>query len=193
MKKIFTIVFLAAVIPSFSQNLTSLQYSIGFGMGDIGDFIGAPSFRGATFDYRKLVQPSVGIGVDIGWNVFYTEKSYDTYTVDTWSYSGKQWRYNNQVPMLAAVDYYLKPGEGLNPFVGLGIGTMYTRRNTDMGQITLEEQAWHFALRPEVGILYEASPELAFSVTGKYYHGFAAGDLPTQGYFALNFGFVFKN
>jgi opacity protein-like surface antigen len=191
MKKIFLFLFVVTVIPAFSQSITSLQYSMGFGTGDLGDFIGTPSFRGFTLDFRKLVQPNVGVGIDVGWNVFYNEKSNDVYTVGDLSYSGKQWRYNNQVPILAAVDYYLKPGEQINPFVGLGIGTMFSRRNTDMGQYTLQQDAWHFALRPEAGILYEVNPEFALSVTGKYYYGFEAGDLPAQGYFALNFGFVF--
>src|SRR5688572_2472890 len=136
MKKIFFFLFVVAATPSFSQNITSLQYSIGFGTGDLGDFIGAPSFRGISLDYRRLVQPNIGVGFDVGWNVFYEAKSYGVYTIDNLSYSGKQWRYNNQMPMLFAADYYLKPGEQLNPFVGLGLGTMYSRRNTDMGQYT---------------------------------------------------------
>ena len=191
MKRILTILLMVAGIPAFSQSFTSFQYSMGFGTGDLGDFIGTPSFRGFTIDYRGLVQPNVGVGVDVGWNVFYSEKANDDYTIENLSYSGKQYRYNNQLPILFAADYYMKPDERVNPFVGIGIGTMFSRRNTDMGQYTLQQDAWHFALRPEVGILYEAQPGLSFTVTGKYYHGFEAGDLPAQSFFALNFGFVF--
>jgi hypothetical protein len=61
-----------------------------------------------------------------------------------------------------------------------------------MGQYTIEEDAWHFAIRPEIGILYEMNEGMSFSVTGKYYMGFEAGDLDAQNYFALNFGFVFR-
>src|SRR5690606_36138999 len=68
MKQIFLILFVAVSIPAFSQSYTSFQYSMGFGTGDLGDFIGSPSFRGFTIDYRGLVRPEVGIGVDIGWN-----------------------------------------------------------------------------------------------------------------------------
>ena len=192
MKKLLFILFIVVSVPSFSQNITSLQYSMGFGTGDLGDFIGKPSFRGFTIDYRKMVQPNVGVGFDIGWNVFYEEKSYAVYTDENVSLGGRQWRYNNQVPLLFAADYYLSPDEAINPFVGLGIGTMYSKRNTDMGQYTLEEDAWHFAIRPEIGIMYEVNPEFSFSVTGKYYMGFEAGDLEAQNYFVLNFGFVFK-
>ena len=193
MKKILLACFVIFSIPAFSQSYTSLQYSMGFGTGDLGDFIDKPSFRGVTLDFRKLVQPNIGVGVDLGWNVFYSEESNGVYTRENLSVSGRQFRYNNQIPLLVAVDYYLQPGEQINPFVGMGIGTMYSRRNTDMGQYTLEEEAWHFAIRPEIGILYEVNPDFSFSVTGKYYVGFEAGDLPTQNYFALNFGFVFKN
>jgi outer membrane protein len=194
MKKIlFFILMLSGAAVMAQGNLSSLQYSIGFGAGDLGDYISKPSFRGVTFDYRKLVQPNVGVGVDIGWNVFYEEQAYGTYTREgtNLTISGKQWRYNNQFPMLFGADYYLSPGEQINPFFGLGVGTMYSLRNTDMGTYTLEQDAWHFALRPEAGILVETSPGFAFSITGKYYYGFEAGDLPAQGYFALNFGFVF--
>ena len=191
MKKIFIILFSVIALSSSGQSITAIQYSMGFGSGDLGDFVGQPSFRGFTIDYRKLVQPNIGVGFDLGWNVFYEEKSYDTYTAGTVSYSGKQYRYNNQFPMLFAADYYLKPGEQINPFVGLGIGTMYSLRNTDMGMFTVEQDAWNFALRPEIGVLFEANPNMSLAVTGKYYYGFEAGDLPAQSYFALNVGFVF--
>jgi opacity protein-like surface antigen len=193
MKKLLFILFIVVSVPAFSQNLTTLEYSMGFGTGDMGDFIDKPSFRGFTLDYRRLVQPNVGVGFEGGWNVFYAEESYAVYTQENVSLGGRQFRYQNQVPLLFSADYYFHPDETINPFVGLGLGTMYSRRNTDMGQYTLEEDAWHFALRPEVGVIYEVNPEFGFSLTGKYYYGFEAGDLnEPMSYFALNIGFVFK-
>jgi opacity protein-like surface antigen len=192
MKKILIIILFAVSTSAYAQSITALQYSMGFGTGDLGDFVSKPSFRGFAIDFRKLVQPNIGVGFEVGWNVFYEEKSSDVYTTGNLSYSGKQWRYNNQFPLLGAADYYLKPGESINPFVGLGLGTMYSLRNTDMGQYTLEEDAWHFVLRPEVGVLFEANPNMSLAITGKYFYGFEAGDLDAQSYFALNVGFVFK-
>ena len=193
MKNVILALFLIATIPAFSQSITSLQYSMEFGTGEVGDFIDKPSFRGVTLDFRKMVQPNIGVGIDAGWNVFYSEESNGVYTSENLSVSGKQFRYSNHIPMLFAVDYYLHPGEKVNPFAGMGIGTMFSRRNTDMGQYTLEEEAWHFSIRPEIGILFQVNTDFSFSVTGKYYMGFEAGDLPAQDYFALNFGFVFTN
>lgn len=193
MKRIlFFALLLVSTLVSAQNNLTTLQYSMGFGTSDMADHISKTSFRGFTIDYRKLVQPNVGVGVDLGWNVFYEEMPFDTYTTANGStdITGKQYRYQNQFPMLVAADYYLKPGEKINPFAGLGIGTMYSLRNTDMNLYTLEQDAWHFALRPEVGAIIQATPGFGFSVSAKYYHGFEAGDLSSQGYFTLNLGFV---
>lgn len=108
--------------------------------------------------------------------------------------SGKQYRYSNHVPMYVTGSYFLKPGETLNPFVSLGIGTMYTRRNTDMNLYTIEEEAWHFALQPEFGFFYGLNDGGGFTVSGKFNQGFKAGDLPeSQSFFTLNFGFTFAH
>jgi len=32
---------------------------------------------------------------------------------------------------------------------------------------------------------------MGFMIASKYYYGFKAGDLPAQGYFTINVGFVF--
>jgi hypothetical protein len=195
MKKILFIIILAfSASTAFAQtNLTAIQYSMGFGTGDLGDYIGQPSFRGFNIDYRRMVQPNVGVGIDLGWNVFYDERPDDTYELGNLTYSGKQYRYNNQFPILIAADYYFQPGEQVNPFVGFGTGIMFSNRETDMGVYAFERDAVNFTIRPEVGILYEASPTVSFKVSSKYYYGFEAGDLPSQGYFTLNLGFVFTN
>jgi len=192
MKKLLVIFFLAGGAPAFSQVITTLEYSMGFATGDLADFIGAPSFRGFTTTFKKLVQPNVAAGVEFGWNVFYDAKGTDVYHQGNFAYSGKQYRYNNQFPMLIRGDYYLKPGEQINPYVGLGLGTMYTLRNTDMGQYRIEEDAWHFLVKPEVGVEFDVNPGFAFSLSGRYYGGFAAGGMAAQGYFAINVGAVFK-
>lgn len=79
----------------------------------------------------------------------------------------------------------------LRHYVNFGIGTMYTQRDTDMGLWRLREVAWHFALKPEVGLLYEINFNTAFKVAAKYYTGFSAGDLETQSNLTISGGFAF--
>ncbi len=177
----------------WAQTQTAVTYSVGFGMGDLGDFVNKPSFRGIGIDYRKLVQPNIGVGFTLGWNVFYEEKAYATYTLDNQALSGKQYRYSNQFPVLLSGTYFLKPGESLNPYVGLGAGTMYSLRNTDMNLYTVEEDAWHFSMVPEIGVQYSVDDATALLIGLKYVNGFKAGDFDkAQSFLSLNVGFVFS-
>src|SRR6187551_2110938 len=176
-------------------NVAAFSYSVGFGTGDLGDFISKPSFRGFNFDYRRMVTANIGVGTSLGWNVFYEELPKGTYTLGNESLTGKQFRYSNNVPMLASVSYYLKPGETISPFFGLGIGTIYTRRNTDMNLYTIEQEAWNFGLQPEVGFQYLFNDATAGTISVKFNQGFKAGNelKSAQSFISLNFGLTFIN
>jgi len=193
MKKILIItIFSVIAISAFSQkSLTAIQYSMGFGTGEMHDYISKTSFRGFTIDYRHMVQSNVGVGFDLSWNVFYDELPDDIYESGNFTISGKQWRYSNHFPMLVAADYYYQPSTSVFGFAGLGIGTMYSLQNTDMSTYTFERDAWHFVLAPEIGVILEAAPGVGFTLNTKYYYGFEAGDLPAQGFVTINVGFVF--
>jgi|SRR5688572_16981583 len=178
-----------------AQSNFTVAYSMGFAAGDLADFVSQASFRGATMEFRKMVQPNVGVGLTFGWNVFYEELSRESYTVGASTLTGKQFRYSNHFPMLLGGTYYLSPGEKFNPFVGLGIGTIYTRRNTDMNLYTVEQEAWNFALQPEVGFLYSVTDGAALFVSGRFNQAFKAGNEldSDQSFFTLNVGFSFMN
>jgi hypothetical protein len=193
MKKVLYIfIFLVIATSAKSQiSYISFQYPFGFTVGNTRDFITATSFRGFTIDYRNFVKPNIGVGFDMGWNVFYEQRPYDTYTKGTLSVSGKQYRYANHVPLLVCAGYYIDPSAKFSPFVGFGLGTMYSLRNTDMNMYTYELDAWHFAIRPELGVVFNSQENVGVSVTGKYYYGVKAGDLPAQGYITLNLGILF--
>jgi opacity protein-like surface antigen len=195
MKKILIIIFVAvcAGTSAIAQSNFAATYSMGFGTGDLGDFISAPSFRGIALDYRYSIQPNIALGLNFGMNTFYEARPNDTYTADNVSLTGKQYRYSNHVPMLATATYFLKPGEKLGPFATVGLGTMYTRRNTDMNLYTVEQEAWNFVVQPEIGIQYKVLDMMALHVSAKYMLGFEAGnDLPeTQSFISLNVGLCF--
>ncbi len=178
-----------------AQSTTTLTYSVGFPTGNLKEFIGKTSFRGINFDYQKMVQDNIGVGVSVGWNVFYQEMGNGTYTVDNVSLSGKQWRYSNHIPIMMSSTFQLKPGDSMNPYVGLGAGVTYTLRNTDMNLYTIEQDAWNFTLQPALGVLIEASDVTRVNVSARYNYGFKAGNelKSAQSYFSLNLGFTFGN
>jgi opacity protein-like surface antigen len=196
MNKYITLMALALLITAGSaqaqHSYTNVSYSIGFGAGDLGNFIPKTSWRGASVDYLRLVQPNVGVGIHLGWNTFYEALDFDTYSLNNLSISGQQWRYSNHFPMMVTANYYLSPKDNFNPFVGLGLGTMYSRRNTDMNLYTIELNSWHFALQPRIGFQYTTNHSTAFEVSARYNHGFRSGQIEApQGYFSLNVGLTF--
>jgi len=191
MKKIFILtLFLAFTFSVFSQNLTGIQYSIGFGTGDMREYISPASFRGFTADYRYLPQPSVGVGLSIGWHLFYKELPDDTYDYRDLTFSGKQWRYSNHFPVLAVLDYFAMPERKISGFAGLGIGTMYSVRDLDMGVFSFQRHAWQFALKPELGVMVKFAKGFNFTLSASYLNGFKSGELPNQGFFTISTGFA---
>lgn len=195
-KRIIAIIIVCSflnVTQLFSQidSHFSVQYDISFGTGDLGSFISAASFRGVSMQYRYAINDKMLIGGDLGWNVFYEEKGYDSYTSGTRTLTGKQYRYQNELPILVSFDYLFSPGNAFQPYVGLGIGTMYTERYTDMGIWRLEQNPWHFLIKPEAGFMYAISNSTSLKLGLKYYEGFKSGDLDSQGYFTISTGFAF--
>lgn len=193
MKKIIFLMIFGALLgttKSFGQqdSYMSVQYSVSFGTGDMSEYISKTSWRGILLEYRGYVSSQVFAGVDVGWNVFYEKKDYDTYTQGTESLSGIQFRYQNQVPILATLDYLFMNDSEIRPYIGLGIGTMYSERATDMNLYRLKQNSWQFAVKGEVGLLYEVSYSSSIKLAAKYYNGFKTGKMENQGFFSINLG-----
>ena len=194
MKKQFILTLFAVIsslTASYAQSSFAMEYAIGFG-GETKSYVSTASFRGVMLEWKGYLQPNVSLGIDAGWNLFYEQRPYDTYTVGTASLSGKQYRTANAVPIYFTFNYFLQPGEHLNPFVGAGVGTLYYHRNTDMGIFYFDEEAWHFSFKPEVGVLVNASPDMDFALSLKYFYGFETSNAGPESYFTFNVGFVFK-
>jgi hypothetical protein len=190
-KLLYIIIFVVASSAAIAQeSFSSWTYSMGFASGDLAGYIGKASFRGATYNYTKLVNGGVGVGLEIGWNTFYEGKPYGTYTRGNWDLSGKMYRYSNNVPLLFTLSYYMKPDNTVTPYGSLGIGTMWSERRTSVGTWDIYQDAWPFVLRPEIGVVYNTGG-LGFTVSSKYYYGFKTGDLPEESYFTINVGLVF--
>ena len=169
---IFCSLFLITKGFSQQQRYTSFQYAVSKGVGNMAEYISATSFRGALFEYRGVVNDQLMVGIDLGWNVFYEKKDHDSYTYGTETISGVQYRTLNEFPMLISADYLISSASAFKPYVGLGIGTIYTKKSTDMGIYRWQENIWQFALKPELGFLYEISYNTSLKIALKYYNGF---------------------
>ncbi|PIB37474.1 hypothetical protein BFP72_08425 [Reichenbachiella sp. 5M10] len=193
MKKIFfllTMIFAMATSTQAQEREIALSYSVAIPLGDVGDYISNVSPRGVYFNYNHYFYDNIAVGLSAGLTTFYEEKADDTYVTSNGSISGKQFRYSNHVPLMVTGSYYLSTDGQLKPFVQLGLGTMYTRRDTDMGLYSIEEEAWAFALSPEVGLKYEILSGKSILLSAKYLNGFKAGDEldASQSFLAFSIG-----
>ena len=194
MKKIFVLLIAAICMQkSFAQHhsVFILSYPIAFPMGDLGDYIDKQSFRGINLEWGKEIKPNLIASLETGWNVFYKDVPEQVYTEGTASFSGKQFRYTNSVPIIAGAKWVLKSSNNLVPYAGLGLGTMYSDRSTDFGLYRISTDAWQFCVRPELGITFKSRNGPAAMLGVKYYSSFNSSDLDGQSFLTVNIGVVF--
>ena len=175
-----------------AQNLSILKYSVGLPMGDLQEHIGRESWRGVGAGYRYFADGNVAVGVDMGFQMFFEKKDYDTYTYGTASLSGTQYRYSWNTSITGELEYVLNEGDDFRPFLGMGIGTVYTKRVTDFGLYRFTQDPWQFLMKPEVGITYYLSDGRALLLSAEYFAAFDTKELEGQPYLTLNIGFVFS-
>lgn len=194
MKKIFFLLIASiSMHAAFAQHhsIFIVSYPIGFPMGDLSDYIDKTSFRGINLEWGKEVKPNLIAEIETGWNVFYQEQPEQVYTEGTASFSGKQFRYTNSVPIIAGAKWVLKSHNNLVPYAGLGLGTMYSDRSTDFGLYRISTDAWQFCIRPELGITFKSRNGPAAMLGVKYYSSFNSSDLDGQSFLTVNIGIVF--
>lgn len=177
-------------ICSKAQSRLGFQYGMAIPSGDLKDFISKTSFRGFSIDYKYMVKDNIGIGCDLGWNVFYQNRPYGTYTEGTMSLTGVQYRYTNVGWGYVTGHYYFLSETNLMPYVGVGIGTLYADRDLDMGLYYISQDDWQFAYRPEIGLLYKVD-RVGVKANLKYQGATNSHDLKGQNYWAIGLGMEF--
>jgi hypothetical protein len=192
MKLRYFIITLLFLLPSlaFSQSGYSYHgftYSMAVPTGGTADYTNAGSFRGANYEGYYELSPRFALGWLLGWNVFNTKLRNETYIHDNFTLTGNQYRYQNEFPMLIRGLYLLGVQDGIRPFVGAGIGVIYDVRRTDIGLYSVKDDAWHFSMAPELGIMIPARESL-ITTSVRYNYGVKAGGLDPVSYFSFNLG-----
>ena len=193
MKKIFFILFavISFQLVKGQGGYFALTYSVGVPMGDLKDYIGQTSFRGANMEFYWHVKPTLDAGMEVGWNVFYEKKDRATYTQGTESINGVQYRYTNAVPLIAGLRWR-KSGDKIDPYLGIGIGASSVNRSTDFGLYRIYTNTWQFCVRPEAGLIYHLGGGTGLTLGAKYYANMGNDELDAQSYVAIQAGFVFS-
>jgi outer membrane protein W len=191
---ILSAITLLCGINLYSQGSFIMSYPISFPMGNLHDYISKTSWRGINLEFLKHAKPGVAVGLETGWNVFYERVDKQPYKDGTTTITGVTYRYTNAVPILVESKWYpTKETKTTNPYVGLGVGTLFVSRSTDFGLYRITTDSWQFCVRPEAGVLFSIEPGLKAMLGAKYYPGFNTDKLDGQGFLSINVGFVFSS
>lgn len=178
-------------LGAFAQtDLFMLEYPVSFPTGELKEYTDKVNWRGISFGYRKMANENVAVGFDMSTYLFFEKKDKDTYTFETTSITGVQYRHNYSLPISVQVDYVLAPGADIRPYLGMGIGTIYVDRRTDFGIYQFRQDTWQFLLQPEAGISFYLSEGTALSISGNYFAGFDNQEMEGQTFLAGNIGFI---
>ncbi len=167
-----------------------LSYGVSSTTSDTRDFIDDTSWRNWGLDILARVKPNTAVGVYFGWNIF-NDITTEVSSLDNADIGGTQFRYINSFPMLVTVRQFTGDPSGFRFFFGGGIGAQYDKNRVDVGQWRIEDNQWHFAVAPEIGIVMPINPDTRWFVNAKYDYAVKASDR-TRSYFQLNIGVAWQ-
>jgi len=186
---LLTALLTVAVVPAaLAQSTFGAAWSLGIPTGDTKDFASGLSARGVSLEWRNFRSRDVALGASIGWNVFNEEES-GTRQFGNVAVTGKNWNYVNAIPIYVnAYKYFGEDRRVTRFFAGLNAGTIWIERRFEYSVYAAEEQNWHLAVAPEVGVQLPWSSFLGYAAV-RYNVGFSAGNVDTQSWFDIRLGF----
>ena len=180
---IFLIILGAGMMRQAYAQMLDINYKMAVPFGDEHDFIQKMSFRGISVDYYYFLTEHFAIGASVEWNTLYKHFGDETghFLMDgeKVTITGDQFRYLNVVPILASARYYFT-GENtaIRPYVGIGIGTNWTERRLEVGDLVAKEKGWQFACAPEIGIMIPFGECVGMNMGAQYRYSVNASGLP---------------
>lgn len=183
---------LLGAAPVAGQTWYALTYQPAIPVSNTQNFTDNFGWRGVGFDFRKQVNPNLGLGLSFGWQVFdeQTDEVVSAFGVDI---SGDQFRYVNSWPMLANATYFFGEQGRLRPFLGANVGAYVMQHRLDVGLYTIEETNVHFGFGPEAGLAIPIHPTLAAVLNTRFNYALAAGSVEEQSYVSFGLGLAWTH
>ncbi len=189
-------IFIALLLFAFSFTLSAqtsrfgMTYNTGLPLGESAELTKPFSWRGAGMEGRWDVGSDFYLGFSSSWSTFYESRS-GTFTKDTRTVTGTQYRYLNVLPQMFTAFKHFESSGTVTPYIGTGVGATYAIQEIQMGLWLVDEYNWHFGLAPEVGILFNGYSTTSFMLSVRYNYAFKVSDAPAVSFLNFNIGFLF--
>lgn len=174
-------ILLAGTAFSQTRNGTTIgtvEYSTAYNMGRAADYLGDPSFAGASLTFKRFVKDNVSIGLEFNWNVFSEEEENGFTEFKNGAVSGAQARYINYIPIYLTAGYHFNQSKRSTfiPYIQANVGASYIGQRLQLGVNVIDNDNWHFMFGPEAGFLYVIGSDILLTVNGKYNYALSSGD-----------------
>jgi hypothetical protein len=168
------------------------SYSMGFGTGDLHDFISEPSFRGFDFNVLWPIFRSLHIGPTFSHSLFYEERARETYEVGTSAVTAKLYNYTDYWSTSLLTRYYfLRPDAIVRPYAGVRLGIAALLATTLVTDYSSQWDPVGFYLAPDIGAIVQIVKPVSASISYIYNFSTAsAGRFENLSFGSLQFGIV---
>ena len=165
MKKLIILLYISAI------SVISINAQTDWHLKDMGllnwqiatplstNYLKETSLRGGSVEYRRFLKQNMSVGIGFSWNSFEQYIPPKVYEKP----DGSQALYTDFVhqvytlPIYLNAHYYLKGGDKVKPYAGIGLGAQYSEQDAYYNIFVTEEKNWGFVARPEIGLLYRIS------------------------------------
>ncbi len=168
-----------------------ITYEVSAGTGETKDFVSGLNFRNIAVDGRKTLGPNTSAGMHFGWNILTSQDEQTIQFNNAPITGGAQIRYITAFPIYANAHYYFGRRRGVRPYIGGNLGTIYEESRLDISVFALSDKTWHFAVAPEIGLIFPVDWHIKAHLSARYNYGFKASNR-TIGYFTIGLGLAWN-
>lgn len=140
------------------SSMIIFNYEMSTPLGSFSDdFVSDTSFRGWSFEWRSMVAERISAGIGFTYNRY--SQTYSNLVMSLPSggtFSGPVYRYADQIGLKALIHGYLMDGP-LRPYLGVGIGGVWSYGYAQTADLTNSDNGFDFLLSPEAGVVFTAA------------------------------------
>jgi hypothetical protein len=142
---------------SFDQLIT-FGWDVNIPMGS-DKYVDDISWAGAKFEFRKMIDEKMSLGFDLSWNSYYTYVPTQTFHLNaSTDATTDAFKYLYTLPMAITAHWYFETPGIFIPYVGAGMGAVYSQPKLYFNIYEVNEENWGFLFRPEVGTIIKFDP-----------------------------------
>jgi len=150
------------------QTFWSVGWEAAFPTGTLQkNWINTQGWLGGAFDFRVGVVGRLSVGITGTWNWFDQTYPQVTVTEPQVTVTGPVYRRMSANSALATTHYYLTQ-TALQPYVGVGVGVVWANTVRQSANLNSGTTTSALAVSPQVGVLFNVAPQVAFYLLGRY-------------------------